>query len=103
MRYEYIYISGKITGDPDYEWKFQKAAETLVEAGWSYWYIVNPARESCRLWPWWRCMVHDLRLLWKCGYVAMLPDWNESRGARIEHWVARLLKKEIIYLPTNKQ
>ena len=98
MNYKYIYISGTISGDPNFEEKFEKAAKRLVELGWNYWYIVNPAKECNQAWPWWRCMLKDLRLLWKCGYVAMLPDWNDSRGARIEHSVARWRKKEIIYL-----
>ena len=99
MIYEYIYISGKITGDPNYQVKF-RAAQDHLEAvrGWNYWYIVNPVEHCNPKWPWWRQMVRCLRLVAGCRVVAMLPDWVESRGARIEHRWARFLKKEIIYL-----
>lgn len=99
MRTDYVYISGKITGDKDYYAKFHAAEDYLqLELGWNYWYIVNPVEHCQPDWPWWRCMVQDLRLLRKCRTVAMLPDWVESRGARIEHSVARWMGKEIIYL-----
>lgn len=99
MKYEYIYISGKITGDPNFEAKFRAAQDHLETVrGWNYWYIVNPVEHCCPMWPWWRCMLKDLWLMRKCKYVAMLPDWTESRGARIEHKAALWLKKEIIYL-----
>ena len=32
-----------------------------------------------------------------CSYVYCLNDWQESRGARIENRVARMLGKKIIY------
>lgn len=98
MKYKSIYISGKITGDPNFEAKFRKAEQYLIEQGWNYWYIVNPAKECNQKWPWWRQMLRCLRLLAGCKVVVMLPDWRESRGARKEHRWARRLKKEIIYL-----
>lgn len=99
MKNKSIYISGKITGDPNYYLKFHAAQDYLeVVQGWNYWSIVNPVEHCNPEWPWWRCMAKDLRLLLKCRHVAMIPGWEESRGARIEHRVARLLKKEIIYL-----
>lgn len=98
MKYERVYISGKITGDPDYQEKFRKATEELVARGWNRWYVVNPAKECKQTWPWWLCMAKDLWLLKGCQTVAMLPDWNESRGAQMEHRWAQRLKKEIIYL-----
>lgn len=98
MKYGKIYIAGKITGDPLYEVKFRAAELHLIRQGWNYWYIVNPVKHCKREWPWWRCMVRCLGLLAGCEWVAMLPDWRESRGARLEHRVARRLKKEIIYI-----
>ena len=73
-----IYIAGKITGDPDY--------------------IVNPVEEVPQKWPWWRQMMRCLRLVSGCKVVAMLPDWNDSRGERIEHGWAKFLRKQLIYL-----
>lgn len=99
MRYERVYIAGKITGDDGYREKFKEAEQRLEkEYKWNWWCIVNPVREVPEKWPWWRQMVRCLRLLAGCKVVAILPDWRESRGARKEHRWARRLKKEIIYL-----
>ena len=99
MRYEKVYIAGKITGDDGYYAKFHAAQDLLqLEYGWNYWSIVNPVEDVPQDWPWWRQMVRCLRLVAGCEWVAMLPDWRESRGARIEHRWARWLKKEIFYL-----
>ena len=99
MRIEQIYIAGKITGDADYKAKFMAAQERLQrDYGWNYWSIVNPVNECKEGWPWWRCMMRCLRLLAGCKVVAMLPDWTESRGARIEHRWAQMLGKDIIYI-----
>lgn len=99
MRNEKIYIAGKITGDPNYYAKFHAAEDYLmVWLDWDYWDIVNPVEWCDNEWPWWRCMVRCLRLVAGCGWVAMLPDWRESRGARIEHVWARILSKKIIYI-----
>lgn len=98
MKYKSIYISGKISGDPNFEAKFRKAEQYLIAQGWNYWYIVNPAKECNQKWPWWLCMLKDLWMLRKCGFIAMLPDWPQSRGARIEHEYAIWKKKVIIYI-----
>lgn len=99
MRIEKVYIAGKITGDDGYYAKFHAAEDLLqIEYNWNYWAIVNPVEMVPAEWPWWRQMVRCLRLVAGCEVVAMLPDWTESRGARIECRWARFLKKEIIYL-----
>lgn len=59
--------------------------------------VVNPATFRVEGWPWLMCMAVCLwRLTW-CGYVYMLHDWQESRGARVEHRWAQRLGKHIIY------
>lgn len=40
------------------------------------------------------CLWH----LVKCDMVVFLDNWQDSKGARIEHRVARLLGKKIIYM-----
>lgn len=52
--------------------------------------------------PWWRHMLYDLGLMVRCDMVFFQPDWVESRGAKIEHAVARLLGKTILYHIYNK-
>ena len=98
MKNRKIYIAGKITGDADYRAKFRAGELHLMRLGWEIDEIVNPARECSEGWGWRRCMSRCLRLLAGCGWVAMLPDWKQSRGARIERLAARLLMKNIIYI-----
>lgn len=98
MKKEKIYIAGKVTGDPCYKMKFNAGVERLVELGWEQEQIVNPAQLIDGDTPWLKAMWKCLRLMRKCGWVALLPDWKESTGARIEHLVARVTMKWMIYI-----
>lgn len=113
-----IYLSGKITDDPDYIAKFNTAAdqvqnplfceqETPLDFVMRYNRIkrfvpVNPVNlrlcgKSIKHYPWRVAMCVCLwHLVW-CSHVYMLDDWRHSRGARIEHLIASLLNKNIIY------
>jgi hypothetical protein len=91
-----IYIAGPMTGYADFNFPaFHAAAERLARAGWE---VCNPAenfggrtdlpRESyLRL---------DLAMLSHCDAVAMLPGWENSRGATLEYAVACELGCDII-------
>lgn len=93
-----IFISGRITGDPNYVEKFWQVERKLREG----YEVVNP----CHLYlfglpmvcySWRTCMIVTVWNLIKCPMVFMLKDWKESRGARIEHRIAKLLFKKIYY------
>jgi hypothetical protein len=102
MKKEKIYIAGKVTGDPRYKEKFEACAKHLEEElGWKRENIVNPAQEVPEGTPWLKAMWKCLKLLKGCGWVAMLPDWRESRGARIEHWYAQFKQRWIMYIGTT--
>ena len=86
-----IYIAGPMTGLPDHNFPaFHAAAARLRKAGWD---VVNPAenfggrtdlpRESY--------LRADVALLVGCDAVAMLPGWEDSRGAKLEYLLAREL------------
>lgn len=112
-----IYISGKITGDPNYALKFEAAAVTVsrsnffdrhgsadmsVRHGYFGFRPVDPCDFTLigiplRNYTWSVCIMVCLWHLAGCSYVYMLRDWKDSRGARIEHRVAKILHKEIIY------
>ncbi len=63
---------------------------------------VNPMLLCRPTWSWLRCMVVCLwHLVHKCDAIYMLPDYKESRGARIELRVAKLLKYPIVYDETT--
>lgn len=121
-----IYIAGKITGDPEYRHKFKCAAYELRECRRScsankqcngcVFYdrdyltscrissvfpdqleIVNPSEFDVKGRCYWRIMLYCIRQVIKCDYVFMLKDWQDSKGARKEHRVAKWFHKNIIY------
>ena len=90
-----IYISGKITDNPNYKAEFEAAELALKIAGFQ---PVNPAEEHLPDGATWAdYMRHDIKLLCDCGAIYMLNGWKQSQGAKIEHKLARDLKLEIIY------
>ncbi len=48
-----------------------------------------------------QCMMDDIYNLWDCHAIAMLPSWEHSLGARIEHAIAKELNLLIYYLPMD--
>lgn len=101
MKNEKIYIAGKISGERDYKVLFRAGVLRVLGYGFGAEDVVNPVELCPEGWPWWRCMVRCLWALKGCSFVAMLPNWKESRGARIEHWVAKVMRKWIIYIKFN--
>ena len=90
-----IYISGKITDNPNYTADFEAAELALKIAGFQ---PVNPAEERLPDGATWAdYMRQDLKLLCDCDAIYMLNGWRESVGAKIEHKLARDLGIEIIY------
>ena len=83
-----IYISGKITGLPinEAKRKFDKAEELLNEKGME---TVNPFNNGLRLTDNWKDhLICDIENLLHCDAIYMLNDWFESKGARIEKYIA---------------
>lgn len=80
-----IYISGKITGEKHFMRKFAKAERKLKRAGYD---VINPAKINAKL-PknskWRDYMIVSLAELSTADAIYMLPDWQESKGAKIEH------------------
>ena len=90
-----IYISGKITDNPNYKADFEAAELALKIAGCQ---PVNPAEEHLPDGATWAdYMRQDIKLLCDCDAIYMLNGWRESAGAKIEHKLARDLGMEIIY------
>ena len=121
-----IFISGPITASPDYRDNFRLAKSDLIIARrkcneqetctFCPFYdhdslyvctihdlfphqleVVDPTSFGLDNKPWLLCMAVCVRHLLRCSYVFMLHGWQNSRGARIEHWLASLLHKQIIY------
>ena len=95
-----IYLSGAITTDPDYIEKFAQYKANLIKHRPTDVIIcpvtdVNHAEHGKR---WVDYMRADLRALLQCDAIALMPDWNNSIGARIERMLAVNLNMEIINL-----
>ena len=96
-----IYISGKITDNPNYKADFEAAELALKIAGFQ---PVNPAKEHLPDGAAWAdYMRQDIKLLCDCDAIYMLNGWRESAGAKIEHKLAWDLGIEIIYEYENKK
>ena len=92
-----IYLSGKISGLPLCEAikNFESAENQLKEFAT----IVNPMRlkhDHDKSWE--SYMKEDIKALLDCDAIAMLPNYENSKGALIELNLAKSLGFEIIYL-----
>ena len=96
-----VYLSGKISGKPEwkYKWDFL-CAKHAVKRRYPFCSIdfVNPARLPAIHHCWGDYIIRDLMLLKECTAIAMLHDWKESAGARVEYEFAKGLNLKIIYL-----
>lgn len=92
-----VYVSGKITGEPNFELKFA-AAETMLK-GLGY-KVINPARIGAELSPeevsWEQFIETDFYLLGICDAIFMMEGWESSRGANAEWGYAKALGLEIL-------
>lgn len=92
-----FYISGKITG-LNYIRTWYKFLEAEESYNWKG-EVINPLKLCKTSWSWLRCMIVCIWNLLRATDIIMLPDWKESRGARIEHRIAKnILKLTIFYI-----
>lgn len=86
-----IYLSGKITGDDDYEAKFAKEEQKLRNDGHI---VLNPASLPEGL-PQDKYLPICMSMLDAADAIYMLDDWLESKGAIIERDYAVYQGKEV--------
>lgn len=105
-----LYIAGPMTGHPDLNFPaFHAAAAEYRKKGA---FVINPAEmnggdaeiaATAKLTAeqyhahWVRCMKKDINALMTCDGIVMLPGWQKSRGAKLEHHIARNLGLTITY------
>lgn len=86
-----IYIAGKITGDSDYESKFEVAAQEYRKEGYI---VLNPAVLPVGLHP-----ADYMRICFamidSADVVALLPDYQKSVGAQLELQYCLYIDKEV--------
>ncbi len=91
-----IYVAGPMTGYKDLNFPaFHAAAGALRAQGH---HVENPAEINAD--PnaqWLDCMRMDIARLVTCDAVYMLPGWEASRGARLEHSIAAGLSLEVMH------
>lgn len=87
-----LYIAGKITGDPAALSKFLRYEHFYYKQDYD---VQNPMSLCRQRWSWLRCMCKCIYTLAQCQKVCFMPDWTDSRGARIEMATAIILRKQI--------
>lgn len=91
-----IYLSGPMTGFDKFNYPlFDRIAKELREAGYD---IINPS-ENRAAEDWQTSMIGSLRLLLHCRGIYMMQGWTDSKGASLEHEVAKELGYQVIYQP----
>lgn len=100
------YISGAITNNPNYKQQFDRAEAKLIK---EYEVVYSPA--SCnknkiytkavkdnpsKLWE--LCMRNCIQHLMESHVIVMLPGWEQSKGANLEHNLAIQLGMERVYV-----
>jgi hypothetical protein len=84
-----IYLSGPMTGRPDHNFPLFNAVADMLRAG--QFDVLNPAEnfDGRTDLPRREYMRRDFALLQRAGAIAMLPEWEQSDGARAEYVQAR--------------
>jgi hypothetical protein len=93
---EKVYIAGPMSGYPEWNFPaFNSMAKALRHVGFQ---VVNPAELNEGLQDNWKaCMIEDIRQLMTCDSIFMLKGWEKSKGASLEHHIAKELGLEIYY------
>jgi len=85
---DHVYISGKITGDPDFRKKFKERELMLKRCGYN---PVNPTNYDEAIKRFYgheptyeEYLEYDLKLLSMCDKINFLPNYKDSKGAMIE-------------------
>lgn len=91
------YISGKITGlnENEYISNFRNGCEAIVVLDYT---PVNPLDNAKDGLSYAELMRKDIAVLVECDAICMLPDYRESRGARLELEIAKVIGLKIYYL-----
>lgn len=96
-----VYIAGKVTGEPKHSCalKFATAQKELEKRGYE---VVNPIEVVGDLNADWKTAMRKcIAALVECDAICILPDWDESKGARIELELAIKLGLSLLCIPST--
>lgn len=98
-----VYISGPVTGIPELNRpQFMLAQRMLLSSGCS---VFNPSHIDGPIDPlkgdemWQYYMHYCVQAIPSCHSMLMLPHWQNSKGAKEEHRIAKMLGLTIYYSP----
>lgn len=92
-----VYISGPITGKPDFIERFAAAEEKLKKDGYE---VFSPAKFYTIMPPsatWEDYMKLSMAMLSLCDAIYMLSGWQWSRGAVKEYYMAEAEEKIVLH------
>lgn len=100
-----VYVAGPMSGIPDLNFPaFHAAAADYRKRGC---FVINPAEINCDTCEgmtqdeyrehWMKCMRADITALVSCEMIVMLDGWTASRGASLEHHIAKELNFTVVH------
>jgi len=90
-----LYISGPISSmGMNWEQNFMTAKNYLISKGYN---VITPHEIQTDNHSWEGYMRADISQMMTCDGVYMLKNWEQSKGARIEHFLADSLNMKIYY------
>ena len=97
-----IYIAGPMTGLAELNFPaFHAEAARLRALGHE---VINPAEiNPDQHMTWLQCMRTDIAALVFCDAIQLLPGWQNSKGATLEHHIAERLGLQIFMPPVVKE
>lgn len=96
------YVAGAMTGLPNFNYDaFNIAAAFLRDHGFD---VINPAENfgGDQSLPWETYLRKAIAQVAECDVIAMLPGWEGSRGARLEHSIAVQLRMPVLDATTGQ-
>lgn len=102
-----VYISGGITGVENWQDIFNAAEQDLSQCLHETSIIFNPVKigkildytfkvHTNKIPSYTDYMREDIKMLAKCNAICMLPNWQKSKGARLEYRIAKILNMQIL-------
>jgi nucleoside 2-deoxyribosyltransferase len=89
-----LYLAGPMTGYENLNFPHFHAVTALLRGQGHE--VINPAEVNADPKAKWEdCMKADIRELVMCDGIALLDGWQKSRGAMLEHHIARALSLEV--------